>query len=118
MVVRIRLARIGGRNNPLFRVVVANNKTRRDGLPLEAVGMYNPVPQPDGTKLVDLAGERVKYWLSVGAQPTPPVKKMLAKAGFIPELPFHLRPFMLDTPGSRRTKQMPPLRDPPAAAKK
>ncbi|KAI9159294.1 37S ribosomal protein S16, mitochondrial [Blastocladiella emersonii ATCC 22665] len=117
MVVRIRFSRIGGRNNPLYRVVVANNKTRRDGLPLEAVGFYNPVPKTDGTKFVDLAGERIKYWLSVGAQPTPPVKKMLARAGFIPELPFHLRPFMLDTPNARRVKHMPPLKPEGAASK-
>ncbi|KAI9223776.1 ribosomal protein S16 domain-containing protein [Blastocladiella britannica] len=116
MVVRIRLARLGARHNPLYRVVVANNKTRRDGLPIEAVGMYNPVPTAaTGEKLLDLAGERIKYWLSVGAQPTPPVKKLLAKAGFIPELPFHLRPHMLETPNSRRVKIVPP---PPAAAAK
>jgi small subunit ribosomal protein S16 len=79
MVVRIRLARLGGRNNPLYRIVVANNKTRRDGLPLESVGIYNPIPSPAGEKLVEICSNRVKYWLGVGAQPTSPVKKLLAK---------------------------------------
>ncbi|KAJ3364721.1 hypothetical protein GGF31_008932 [Allomyces arbusculus] len=110
MVVRIRLARIGGRNNPLYRVVVANAKTRRDGKPLEAVGMYNPVPTPEGNKHLDLAAPRVKYWLSVGAQPTPPVKKLLVKAGLVPEKPMHLRPWALDRP-SRRVVRMPTLEE-------
>ncbi|KAL2324875.1 hypothetical protein Fmac_023933 [Flemingia macrophylla] len=80
MVVRIRLARLGCRNHPFYRVVVTDSKTTRDGKQLEVVGFYNPVAAKDDEKRVRLKMERVKYWLSVGAQPTEPVQRLLLRA--------------------------------------
>lgn len=79
MVVRIRLQRLGRRNLPVYRIVAANSKARRDGKYLERLGSYDPTPDPRGTKHISLNLERVKYWLGVGAQPSDTVAKMLAK---------------------------------------
>ncbi|XP_020229710.1 30S ribosomal protein S16-1, chloroplastic [Cajanus cajan] len=81
MVVRIRLARLGCRNHPFYRVVVTDSKTTRDGKQLEVLGFYNPVAGKDDEKRMRLKLERVKYWLSVGAQPSEPVERLLFRAG-------------------------------------
>ncbi|KAF7727386.1 hypothetical protein EC973_007550 [Apophysomyces ossiformis] len=87
MVVRIRLARHGRRNLPYYRIVVANARTGRNAKPIENIGSYNPIPDDAGNKLVNLNFERAKYWLTVGAQPTEIVEKLLVKANLIPEAP-------------------------------
>jgi small subunit ribosomal protein S16 len=79
MAVRIRLQRIGRRNLPLYRIVAANEKTRRDGRYLERLGNYNPIPDPQGKKHITLNFERVKYWVGVGAQPSDTVARLLSK---------------------------------------
>ncbi|KAL7751041.1 hypothetical protein RI367_003621 [Sorochytrium milnesiophthora] len=84
MVLRIRLARLGGRNDPFYRIVVANAKARRDGKHIEPLGTYDPIPTQHGVKNVEMNMERVKYWLSVGAQPTKTVEILLGKAGIVP----------------------------------
>ncbi|KAK7391435.1 hypothetical protein VNO78_19851 [Psophocarpus tetragonolobus] len=81
MVVRIRLARLGCRNHPFYRVVVTDSKTTRDGQQLEVLGFYNPVAGKDDEKRMRLKLERVKYWLSVGAKPSEPVEYLLFRAG-------------------------------------
>ncbi len=65
--VRIRLRRVGSRNQASYRVVVADKESPRDGRFLEVVGHYNPRTEPSTIVLKD---DRVYYWLSVGAQPT------------------------------------------------
>jgi small subunit ribosomal protein S16 len=65
--VRIRLRRVGSRNQASYRVVVADKESPRDGRFLEVVGHYNPRTEPSTIVLKD---DRVFYWLSVGAQPT------------------------------------------------
>ncbi len=89
MPVRIRLARTGVRNHPLYNIVAADLRSPRDGRHLEDLGSYNPRPNPL-TKLKDvkLRIERIKYWLSVGAQPSSRVAYLLAKDGVIPPLPL------------------------------
>jgi small subunit ribosomal protein S16 len=77
--VTIRLARHGSKKNPFYHITVADRAARRDGRFIERVGFYNPVAkgQAEGLR-VDL--ERVDYWMSVGAQPSDVVKKLIGQA--------------------------------------
>ncbi|EDV27626.1 putative 28S ribosomal protein S16, mitochondrial [Trichoplax sp. H2] len=84
MVVAIRLALHGCRHRPFYHIVVANKRSKRNGLPLEQVGSFDPLPNRSNEKLVALNIERIKYWLGVGAQPTKPVTALLAMAGILP----------------------------------
>ncbi|KAK1610597.1 hypothetical protein QYE76_034270 [Lolium multiflorum] len=88
MVVRIRLARFGCRNRPFYRVMAADSRSPRDGKHLEVLGYYNPLPGKDGGKRMGLKFDRVKYWLSVGAQPSDPVQRILFRAGVLPPPPL------------------------------
>lgn len=78
--VKIRLRRMGAKKAPFYRVVVADSRFARDGRFIEEIGYYNPMTAPAEVK-VD--GERAKYWLGVGAQPTDTVKVLLKKTGVI-----------------------------------
>jgi len=75
--VRIRLARGGTKKRPYYRVVVADKRCKRDGRYLEHIGFYNPMVS-DNRFEVD--SERLKYWISVGAQPTDRVNKLIKKS--------------------------------------
>ena len=77
---RIRLRRIGKKKQPYYRVVVADQRAPRDGDFVEVIGHYNPRTQPT---TIELKEERVKHWLSVGAQPSETVHRVLHKAGLI-----------------------------------
>ena len=72
--VKIRLARVGAKKNPIYRVVVADSRSPRDGRNIETVGRYNPQPDPSFVE-IDLV--RVKHWIGTGAQPTPAVRKLI-----------------------------------------
>jgi small subunit ribosomal protein S16 len=74
MSVRVRLTRVGGKKNPNWRVVVADQRSPRDGRFIEAIGHYNPRTDPS-TIVID--EERLEHWVSRGAQPTGTVKKLL-----------------------------------------
>ncbi|KAJ1977337.1 37S ribosomal protein S16, mitochondrial, partial [Dimargaris cristalligena] len=87
MVVRIRFAMHGSKRKPLFHIVAANCRTRRNSKPLEYLGKFSPLPDPTGTKQVELNLERAQYWLSVGAQPSDSARKLLEKAGLMPPKP-------------------------------
>ena len=77
--VTIRLARHGSKKSPFYHITVADSANRRDGRFVERVGFYNPVAQGHAEALrVDL--ERVDYWLSVGAQASDVVKKLVKQA--------------------------------------
>ena len=78
MAVRMRLTRIGGRKNPIWRVVVADQRSKRDGRVIETVGHYNA--QTDPSTIV-LNEERVRDWLARGAQPSDQVRKLLQIQG-------------------------------------
>ena len=80
MAVKIRLKRMGMKKHPFYRVVVADVKSPRDGRFIEEIGYYNPMTQPAEIK-VD--GERAKYWLVSGAQPTDTVRVLLKRTGVI-----------------------------------
>ncbi|KAI8365541.1 30S ribosomal protein S16 [Blakeslea trispora] len=87
MVVRIRLARHGRRNLPYYHIVIANARTGRNSKPIEKIGTYNPIPDETGSKLINLNFDRAKYWLTVGAQPTETVEKILVNAQLMPQGP-------------------------------
>lgn len=77
-------------NLPFYRIFVADSRCPRDGRHLEQLGHYNPVPDKDGNKHIGLHVERIKYWLSVGAQPSGVVGRLLGQAGVIPRPPAGL----------------------------
>jgi small subunit ribosomal protein S16 len=78
MAARIRLTRVGSKKNPIYRVVVADSRSPRDGRFIEIIGRYNP--QTDPSTIV-LDEERVKEWLGKGAQPSEPVSRLIRAAG-------------------------------------
>ena len=74
MSVRVRLTRVGSKKNPIWRVVVADQRSARDGRIIENVGHYNPQTEPS---TVVLDRERLDYWIEKGAQPTNTVRKLM-----------------------------------------
>ena len=74
MAVRLRLTRVGGRKDPVWRVVVADQRSKRDGRVIETVGHYNPQTNPS---TITLDEPRVRDWLASGAQPSQTVRKLL-----------------------------------------
>ena len=75
--VKIRLPRGGVKKRPYYRIVVADSHKKRDGRFIERIGFYNPMVQENR---FGIDSERVKHWLSVGAQPTERVRKLMEKA--------------------------------------
>ena len=78
MSVKIKLTRLGKIRNPQYRIAVADARTRRDGRAIEIIGRYHPKEEPS---LIEIDSQRAQYWLSVGAQPTEPVLKLLKITG-------------------------------------
>ncbi|WP_199039150.1 30S ribosomal protein S16 [Glycomyces salinus] len=78
MAVKIRLTRMGKIRTPQYRIVVADSRVKRDGKVIENVGIYRPKENPSR---IEVDSDRIQYWLSVGAQPSDPVKKLLCKTG-------------------------------------
>ena len=76
MAVHIRLKRFGSKNKVHWRVVVADSKMPRDGRFIEEVGYYDPRPNPSK---VHLELDRIRYWVSKGAKPTPTVQSLIKK---------------------------------------
>jgi small subunit ribosomal protein S16 len=83
MSVKIRLSRGGAKKRPYYYVVVANTASPRDGRYIEQIGTFNPMLKKDDETRVKLELERCKYWLSVGAQPTDRVARLLDAAGLM-----------------------------------
>lgn len=80
MAVRIRLKKMGRTHRPFYRVVAMDQRSPRDGRTIEELGTYDPMcPETDAR--VNLKGERIDYWLSVGAQPSDKVKVLIKKYG-------------------------------------
>jgi small subunit ribosomal protein S16 len=76
--VKIKLKRLGKIREPYYRVVVADARTKRDGRAIEEIGKYQPKLEPS---VIEINSERVQYWLSVGAQPTESVQRLLQVTG-------------------------------------
>ena len=83
MSVRIRLSRGGSKKRPFYRVVAADQRAPRDGRFIERLGSYNPMLPQDHAERFVINEERVKYWLSKGAQPTERLEKLLSKLGLV-----------------------------------
>jgi len=78
LAVKLRLTRVGSKKNPVYRIVAADSRSPRDGKFLEIVGRYNPQSDPS---LIELKEERIKDWLSKGAQPSATVQRLLKAKG-------------------------------------
>ena len=78
MAVKIKLKRLGKIRAPYYRIVVADSRTKRDGRAIEEIGKYHPKNDPS---FIEVDSERAQHWLSVGAQPTDPVRKILEITG-------------------------------------
>jgi small subunit ribosomal protein S16 len=80
-VVKIRLARVGSKKNAIYRVVVADSRSPRDGRSIETIGRYNPQTDPS---IVEIDLDKANNWIERGAQPTPAVKKLMKIAAQSP----------------------------------
>ena len=78
MAVKLRLTRVGSKKNPVYRIVAADSRSPRDGKFLEIVGRYNPQTDPS---TIELDEDRIKDWLSKGAQPSSTVQRLLKAKG-------------------------------------
>ena len=78
MAVKMRLTRVGSKKNPIYRVVIADSRSPRDGKFIEIVGRYNPQTDPS---TIELKEDKVREWLAKGAQPTDSVRKLLKVQG-------------------------------------
>lgn len=78
MTVRLRLQRLGKPHRPYYRVVAIDQRSKRDGKPIEILGQYDTVPKD---KVVTINKERAEYWLKQGAQPSQTVASVFKKAG-------------------------------------
>ena len=78
MAVRLRLTRVGGKKDPVWRIVAADQRSPRDGRVLEIIGQYNPQTDPSTIRVDE---DRVRDWLAKGAQPTDTVRKLLRTQG-------------------------------------
>ena len=80
MSVKIRLRRTGRKKQPMYRIVIADSRSPRDGKFIEVIGQYAP---RQGEQALNLKSDRVNYWLDSGAQPTDTVRSLLRKAGIL-----------------------------------
>jgi small subunit ribosomal protein S16 len=87
MSAKIRLSRGGTKKRPYYYVVVAHQTAPRDGRYIEQVGTFNPLLAKDNPERTKLLDERIKYWLSVGAEPTDRVMRLLDAAGLAKRTP-------------------------------
>jgi len=78
MAVRIRLRRVGSRKNPVWRIVVADKRSPRDGRTIETLGRYNAQSEPS---IIEFDEDRARHWLEQGAQPTETVASLLRSKG-------------------------------------
>ena len=78
MSVRIRLRRVGSRKNPIWRIVVADRRSPRDGRTIETIGQYNPQTEPS---IIEVDEERARHWLEHGAEPSEAVANLLRTKG-------------------------------------
>jgi small subunit ribosomal protein S16 len=112
MALKLRMSRQGRKNLAFYHIVVADSRAARDGKFVEKVGTYDPRLPSDNEKRIVLNAERVKYWLSQGAQPSERVAIFLGKAGLAP-VPAHF-----DRPKKSAPKQKAVMRVEEKAAKK
>ena len=100
---KIRLRRTGARKKPSYRIVVAESTAPRDGKYVEIIGTYDPLTDPATIKL---DGDRAKHWLSVGAQPTERVVKLMAREGLV-DAPTYKAPTKQNADGGSTAEAAP-----------
>ncbi len=108
MSVRIRMKRLGRRHRPFYRICAVDVRRPRDGRVLEELGSYDPIV-PDVDARAVLNGERVDYWLGVGAQPSAKVKVLIKKYGSQGTHLEHQQAALARLAESRRAPAPPPL---------
>src|SRR5688572_2846331 len=81
------MQRLGRKNRPFYRISAIDGRTRRDGRVIEQLGWYDPLVK-DEAKQIHLEIDRVKHWLSVGAQPSDTVRDMFVKRELMPKAPW------------------------------
>jgi small subunit ribosomal protein S16 len=79
LAVKLRLTRVGSKKNPVYRIVAADSRSPRDGKFLEIVGRYNPQTDPS---TIELNEDRIRDWISKGAQPSETVRRLLKAKNF------------------------------------
>lgn len=112
---KIRLARGGAKKKPFYSIVVANSRSPRDGAFIEKLGYYDPFLDNANPKRVVLNEERIKHWLSVGAQPSERVELFLSRAGLCPNVIRQARP-KKSAPKAKAMERMRELAEKQAAA--
>ena len=80
MATRIRLRRMGAKKAPFYRIVVADSRSPRDGRFIEEIGYYDPTKNPS---IIQIDGERAKYWMGMGAQPSETVRTLMIRVGVL-----------------------------------
>jgi small subunit ribosomal protein S16 len=95
LAVKVRLTRVGSKKNPIWRVVVADGRSPRDGRSIETIGHYNPQTQPSR---IEIDRERLQHWLDRGAQPSNTVKKLIRAENTGHEMPAREAPTPVATP--------------------
>ena len=92
--VKIRLKRMGTTKRPVYRLVVADSRSPRDGRFIESIGFYDPLPNP---AVVSIDADRVQLWLRRGARPSDSARQLLVKEGILAARPFKITP-RVETP--------------------
>lgn len=110
MALKIRLARGGAKKRPFYQIVVADVRSPRDGRFVEKVGTYNPMLAQDHQDRVTLKTDRIKHWLSVGAQPTDRVALFLGKAQIM-EMPLTREKPQQSAPKAKAQERMKALEE-------
>ena len=89
--VKLRLKRMGAKRRPSYRIIATESSSPRDGRFIEQVGFYDPLTEP---ATITLNEERVRHWLSVGAQPSDTVRSLLRRQGIIEDTgsPYPAKP--------------------------
>lgn len=82
--IKLRLRRMGAKKRPSYRIVAADSRSPRDGRIIESLGYYDPLTEPATVKVNE---DRIRHWLSVGAQPSDTVRSLLRRQGLIADDP-------------------------------
>ena len=100
--VKIRLRRVGAKNRPMYRVVVTDSRSPRDGAFIEVIGNYNSLADPE---IINIDDEKAIHWLEKGAQPTETVYRLLAKLGVIEKFKLAHPNYKINPPKQKTTQR-------------
>jgi len=112
-VVKIRLKRMGTTKRPVYRIVVADSRSPRDGRFIEAIGFYDPLPNP---AVVRIDEEKARVWMRKGARPSESARFLLVQQGILAPLPRRERPAAAQDSAGPAASGSPPASSPEIAA--